>query len=83
MAILFARSQPLINVEHYKCEETSKRKKSNQISILDGGLDYADDDYGEKPSAWRIEDGVSPEMIYKIWKELNISHYVFDISKSR
>ncbi len=40
-----------------------------------------DDGYNEKPSVWKIEDGVSPALLHQICNKLHISHYCFDISK--
>ncbi len=62
--------------------EKIKPAEIKQISMLDGGLDFEDDDYNEKPSAWEINDGVSAAMLHKICNELDISPYCFDITKT-
>ena len=59
------------------------RGEDRTVEIKKSLLDYdlKDDDEDNKDKKWDISQGVSPEMLKKICKELNISMYAFDITK--
>ena len=39
------------------------------------------EDEDEKNNLWKIEDGITPDMIQKLCQKFNISHYAFDVTK--
>ena len=51
-----------------------------EISALDVGIEGIEDD-DDRPNAWKISDGVSPEMLRKICELEDISHYCFDVTR--
>jgi len=51
-----------------------------EISALDVGIEGIEDD-DDRPDAWKISDGVSPDMLRKICEIEDISHYCFDITR--
>jgi hypothetical protein len=54
--------------------------EKKEISLVDRGID-SDDDDDERPDAWNIKKGVSPDMLQKICAIMDISHYCYDITK--
>ena len=55
------------------------RPSKKEISALDRGIEGIEDD--DRPNAWCISHGVSPDMLMKICEHFDISHYCFDITR--
>ena len=60
------------------CYEVKGINMMTNKNHLDQGIDEDED---EKNNLWKIEDGITPDMIQKICQKLNISHYAFDVTK--
>jgi len=60
------------------CYEVKGINMTTNKNHLDQGIDEDED---EKNNLWKIEDGITPDMIQKICQKLNISHYAFDVTK--
>ena len=52
---------------------------TKEISFLDVGIEGLEDE--DRPDAWNISKGVSPDMLRKICEILDISHYCYDITR--
>jgi len=61
------------------CYEVKGINMMTNKNHLDQGIDEDED---EKNNLWKIEDGITPDMIQIICQKLNISHYAFDVTKN-
>ena len=62
------------------CYEVKGVSMTTNKNHLDDGIDEEDEE-DEVNNLWKIEDGITPDMIQKICQKLNISHYAFDLTK--